>query len=210
MLYNLLIACWCSQTSIQTLELKEDEGSKEGEKLRGEIQQLRDKNHQLSSQVELLEQQSAETAQALQQQPVGVSPEEVEVMKAQLQEAHAKERKALVEELQTERSAEVTRLRAQYEAELHSMKEELSRALRTWEEEKSSAEKQLASETAEKRVRKGCKDSCSCYGQLSPCCFLSGHASQCHLCMICGLLIIVTLAQLMRCDEIHLCVCVRV
>ena len=169
--YDLLIVCWCSQMSIQTLEQKEAEGSTEGEKLRGEIQQLRDENHRLSSQVELLEQQSAEAAQAaLQQQPVGVSPEEMEVMKTQLQEAHAKERKTLTEELQAERSAEVTRLRAQYEAELHSVKEELSRALRMWEEEKSSADKQLASEAAEKRVREDCKD--GLYGQLSPHCFL--------------------------------------
>ena len=145
--------------SIQTLEQKETEGNEKEEKLRGEIQQLRDENHQLSSQVDVLEQHSAEAAQALQQQqqqqqqPAGVSAEQVEEIKAQLQAAHANERKTLTEELQAERSAEVAGLKGQYEAELHSVKEELSRVLRTWEEEKSSAEKELASETAEKRVR---------------------------------------------------------
>ena len=144
--------------SIQTLEQKETEGNEKEEKLRGEIQQLRDENHQLSSQVDLLEQHSAEAAQALQQQqqqqqPAGVTPEQVEEIKAQLQVAHANERKTLTEELQAERSAEVAGLKGQYEAELHSVKEELSRVLRAWEEEKSSAEKELASETAEKRVR---------------------------------------------------------
>lgn len=78
----------------------------------------------------------------------------MEEIKSQLKAAHQEDRQALVAKMEAEQTSEVAGLKAQYEAELLSVKEELSRVQREGDAKHTSVEQRLASETAEKKVKR--------------------------------------------------------
>lgn len=132
----------------QKVEDMEAKGSKEENQLKEEIQQLIAENTRLSSQVQILEEQSVVAATPLQEPEGAPSREQVEEeVKTRLQAAHMEEQQVLVAKMEQER----TELQAEYEAKLRDVEEEVKTRLKAAHLEEQQA---VVAEMEAKRTSK--------------------------------------------------------